>query len=91
MSKIPVLGKMLFSHNLIVYFGLVMTVILWVLIYKTSLGLKITAVGDHPKAAESVGINVIKVRYLSVLFSGVLIGVAVLSFLSPSLHPLEKG
>lgn len=76
LSKIPVLGKMLFSHNLIVYFGLVMTVILWVIIYKTSLGLKITAVGDHPKAAESVGIDVIKVRYASVLFSGVLMGVA---------------
>jgi len=76
LSKIPVLGKMLFSHNLIVYFGLVMTLILWVVIYKTSLGLKITAVGDHPKAAESVGIDVIKVRYASVLFSGVLMGIA---------------
>jgi ABC-type uncharacterized transport system permease subunit len=76
LSKIPVIGKMLFSQNIIVYFGLVMTVILWVVIYKTSLGLKITAVGDHPKAAESVGIDVIKVRYLAVLFSGILIGVA---------------
>lgn len=76
LSQIPVIGKMLFSHNIIVYFGFVMTLILWVVIYKTSLGLKITAVGDHPKAAESVGIDVIKVRYASVLFSGVLIGVA---------------
>jgi ABC-type uncharacterized transport system permease subunit len=76
LSKIPVIGKMLFSQNIIVYFGLIMTLILWVIIYKTSLGLKITAVGDHPKAAESVGIDVIKVRYGAVLFSGVLMGVA---------------
>jgi len=76
LSRLPLVGKMLFNHNLIVYFGLVMTFILWIVIYKTSLGLKITAVGDHPQAAESVGVDVLKIRYGSVLFSGVLIGVA---------------
>lgn len=76
LSQIPVLGRMLFSHNFIVYFGFIMVVVLWVVINKTSLGLKIIAVGDHPKAADSLGINVIKIRYWAVIFSGAMMGVA---------------
>lgn len=76
LSDIPVLGRMLFSHNFIVYFGFVMVGVLWIVINKTSLGLKIIAVGDHPKAADSLGINVIKIRYWAVIFSGVMMGVA---------------
>lgn len=76
LSRIPILGPMLFSHNILVYFGFVMVAVLWVVINKTSLGLKIIAVGDHPKAADSLGISVTRIRYMSVMFSGVMIGVA---------------
>jgi general nucleoside transport system permease protein len=81
LSAIPFIGPMLFSHNILVYFGFLMVILLWVIIKKTSLGLKIIAVGDHPHAADSVGINVIRVRFGAVLFSGAMIGVAG-SFLS---------
>ncbi|MEI7885556.1 MAG: ABC transporter permease [Clostridia bacterium] len=76
LSQIPVLGPMLFNHNIVVYFGLVMVVVLWFIINKTSLGLKLIAVGEHPKAADSLGIDVIKLRYLATLFSGIMIGIA---------------
>ena len=76
LSEIPILGRMLFNHNIIVYFGLVMVALLWFIINKTSLGLKLIAVGQHPKAADSLGIKVIKLRYLATIFSGVMIGIA---------------
>ena len=76
LSEIPILGRMLFNHNIIVYFGLVMVALLWFIINKTSLGLKLIAVGEHPKAADSLGIKVIKLRYLATIFSGVMIGIA---------------
>ncbi len=81
LSAIPVIGPMFFNHTFIVYFGFIMVAVLWIIIKKTSLGLKIIAVGDHPLAADSLGINVIRLRYLAVLFSGAMIGVAG-SFLS---------
>lgn len=76
LSKIPVIGPMLFQHNLIVYFSFVMVVLLWFIINKTSLGLMLIAAGEHPKAADSLGINVIRLRYLATLFSGIMIGIA---------------
>lgn len=76
LSDIPVLGPMLFEHNLIVYFGFIMIFVLWYIINKTSLGLKIIAAGEHPKAADSLGINVIRLRYMTTLFSGVMFGIA---------------
>lgn len=81
LSSIPFIGPMFFSHSIIVYFGFIMVGILWVLMRKTSLGLKIIAVGDHPHAADSLGISVTRVRYGAVFFSGAMIGVAG-SFLS---------
>ena len=76
LSRIPIIGPMLFNQNLIVYFGLIMVFVLWFIINKTSLGLKIIAVGEHPKAADSLGIDVIKLRYLVTLFSGAMIGIS---------------
>jgi simple sugar transport system permease protein len=76
LSDIPVLGPMLFEHNLIVYFGFIMILVLWFIINKTSLGLKIIAVGEHPKATDSLGIDVIRLRYMTTLLSGVMFGIA---------------
>ena len=81
LSKIPIIGTMIFEQNIIVYCALILTGVLWVVVYKTSLGFKITAVGDHPKAADSLGINVFQMQYIATLFSGVLMGIAG-SFLS---------
>ena len=76
LSDIPVIGDMLFDHNVLVYFGFVLIAVFWFIIYHSSLGLKITACGEHPKAADSLGISVIKIRYLTTLASGALLGLA---------------
>lgn len=76
LSDIPYLGPFLFRHNIIVYFALIMVVVLWFVLFKTSLGLKIIAVGENPKAAESYGIRVVLLRYCATLFSGMMLGIA---------------
>lgn len=76
LSDIPIIGPMLFNHNLIVYFGYAMVIIMWLVMNKSSLGIRIISVGEHPKAADSLGIKVNRIRYLAMLFSGVMIGIA---------------
>ena len=76
LSNIPVLGPLVFNHNIFVYFGLIMVVVLWFIVFKTSLGLKITSVGENPKATESYGVNVSLLRYCTTLFSGLMLGIA---------------
>ena len=75
LSKIPVLGIILFSHNIIVYLTYVLVLpFSWFVLEKTTFGLKIKAVGENPRAADSKGINVGLVRYLSVLIGGAYAG-----------------
>ncbi len=59
-----------------VYIALIVILAVWFLLYKTSFGLRLRACGEHPSAAASVGINVIKLRYFAVLASGLLAGLA---------------
>ena len=76
LSEIPIIGPMFFNQNIIVYFGLLMIPVLIFVMNKTAVGLKIIAVGEHPKAADSLGINVTLVRYAATLFSGAMMGIA---------------
>lgn len=71
-EKIPFLGEILSGQNLLTYLALIMVVVMHCFLYKTPLGLKIRAVGENQNAAESVGISVNKVRYISLAISGVL-------------------
>ena len=75
LSRIPVVGT-LFSWPLLVYFALLAVPIASFVLYKTNIGLKIRAVGDHPKACDTVGINVFRVRYSAIIFSGAMSGLA---------------
>lgn len=76
LADIPFVGPILFENNALVYIAFALVPISWWIIEKTSLGLKIKAVGQNPAAADSVGINVNRVRYFSVCLGAVLAGMA---------------
>ncbi len=69
---IPFIGEVISGHNLLTYLAFVVVVLVWFLIYKTPLGLKIRAVGESEKAAESVGINVIRIKILAFALTGII-------------------
>lgn len=76
LKDIPVIGKIFFtSVTPLGYLGIVTGVIGWFILFKTPFGLRMRAVGEHPVAAESVGINVYMYKYAGVLISGFLGGI----------------
>ena len=76
LSDIPVIGEVFFSQNILVYGAYLLVFIAWFVLNKTTLGLKIKAVGDSPQAADSLGVNVRQVRYFTVILGGILSGIA---------------
>ncbi len=76
LSDIPIIGEIFFNHNILVYGGYFMVFVAWFVLNKTTLGLKIKAVGDSPEAADSLGVSVSRVRYLAVAFGGIMSGSA---------------
>lgn len=65
---------MVFNQYATVYLAFVLVVLVWFILYKTKIGLRIRSVGEYPKAADTLGINVFKMRYLAVFLSGVFAG-----------------
>lgn len=76
LSKIPVLGEIFFSQNILVYLAFLLVPAAWFVLNKTTLGLKIRSVGENPEAADSLGVSVARVRYFTVILGGVLSGIA---------------
>ena len=76
LSKIPVAGDVLFNWSLPVYFSFICVPLCWFVLQRTNIGLKVRAVGEYPKACDTVGINVFRIRYGAVLFSGMMAGLA---------------
>jgi simple sugar transport system permease protein len=74
LSKIPVLGPIFFSQSIIVYLMYVVVAIIHIALFKSKWGLRTRSVGEHPTAAESVGIDVNKVRFRNVLIAGAVAG-----------------
>jgi general nucleoside transport system permease protein len=79
-SLIPVLGPLLFNQNIIVYLMYVAVVAVTIGLYRTRWGLRLRAVGEHPQAADTVGINVGRTRFWNVALAGVIVGVGGASF-----------
>ena len=85
LGKIPVIGDMFFQNTYITtYIGLAIFAISAFVINKTRFGLRLRACGEHPQAADAVGVNVYKIRYAGVFISGVLAGIGGLVFVIPT-------
>ena len=85
LGDIPVLGKLLFQNTYITTFlGFAILAVAWVVLYKTRFGLRLRSCGEHPQAADSVGINVYRMRYAGVMISGALAGIGGLVFVVPT-------
>ncbi|MQA02786.1 MAG: ABC transporter permease [Streptosporangiales bacterium] len=76
LGDLPLLGPLLFQANVIVYATYVLLVVLQLALFRTRWGLRTRAVGEHPKAADTVGINVLFVRYRNVILGGMVAGLA---------------
>lgn len=76
LSDIPFIGPIFFSNTYYTSFvAIIFAVVAWYVIYKTKFGLRLRSVGEHPMAADTMGINVTKMRYYGVLLSGALGGI----------------
>lgn len=73
-GDIPVLGPMFFDHNMFVYITFILVIALHLGLFYTRWGLRSRSVGEHPKAADTVGINVYRTRYRNVILGGVIAG-----------------
>lgn len=76
LTDLPILGPILFDQNLLVYGAFALVPLAWFVLNKTTFGLKIRAVGQNPEAADSLGISVARVRYMTVTLGGALSGLA---------------
>ena len=85
LGNIPLIGPFFFQKTYITtYLGFVILIVSWVVLYKTPFGLRLRSCGEHPQAADSVGINVYKMRYIGVMLSGALAGLGGLVFVVPT-------
>jgi len=76
LSRIPVLGPALFSQTAPVYLALLLVPLAHFLLFRTTIGLRVRAVGEYPRAADTVGIDVFKVRYATIIGGSMLAGIA---------------
>ncbi len=75
LSKIPIVGPVLFDQNIFIYLAAILLVVVNVGLFRTRWGLRVRSIGEHPRAAETVGLHVIRTRYANVIIGGALAGV----------------
>ena len=90
LSKIPILGPMLFENNIIIYLMILLVIVMHIMLFYTPWGLRTRAVGEHPKAADTLGVNVYLVRYVSVIIGGMIAGLGGAYFTIGSVGRFEE-
>ncbi|MCS7087498.1 MAG: ABC transporter permease [Thermoflexales bacterium] len=80
LSELPIVGRLLFSSDVVVYASYVLIVLTWVFFYRTRAGLTLRAIGEQPNAAFARGADVVRLRYLYTLIGGALMGIAGAAF-----------
>ncbi|RPI27947.1 MAG: ABC transporter permease [Chloroflexota bacterium] len=76
LADIPVFGEVLFNHNIMVYAAFLLVPITAWILDKTTFGLKVRACGQNPQAVDSLGVNVVQIRYITVTIGGLMAGLA---------------
>ncbi len=74
LSDAPIIGRIFFQHDVMVYITLLLVPLFYYLIFHTSIGLSIRSVGENPRVAETLGLNVTRIRYYSVMLGGAMAG-----------------
>ncbi|MBO4205527.1 ABC transporter permease [Micromonospora echinofusca] len=80
LSDIPVIGPALFRANIFLYLGLILVLVIHIALFRTRWGLRTRAVGEHPTAADTLGVKVLRLRYFNVLLAGLVAGVGGASY-----------
>lgn len=73
-KDIPLIGQVISGHSLLTYVAFLLVFLVWVLLYRTPLGLNIRSVGENPNAASSVGVSVVRIKYIVLMLGGILAG-----------------
>ncbi len=90
LSKIPVIGPVLFDQTVVVYLLFVVIAAVWFLLFRTRWGLRVRSVGEHPKAADTVGIKVLATRYRALILAGGIAGIGGSFFTVVSISSFNK-
>jgi ABC-type uncharacterized transport system permease subunit len=88
--KIPILGPVVFENNIIVYIMLILVAVTFVVLFYTRWGLRTRAVGEHPKAADTLGVRVYMTRYVNVILGGLVAGIGGAYFTIGSVGRFDK-
>ncbi|MFC4243471.1 ABC transporter permease [Gryllotalpicola reticulitermitis] len=90
LAEIPVLGPILFDQTIIIYLMYIAVIAVFIGMFKTRWGLRLRAVGEHPQAADTVGINVPRTRFWNVALAGAIVGVGGAYFTLGSVGPFSQ-
>ena len=90
LGKVPILGALFFDQSPIVWLALLLLVVIQVALFHTRWGLRTRAVGEHPKAADTLGIDVFRTRYVNVILGGVVAGLGGAYFTLGSVGRFDK-
>jgi len=74
-SSIPIIGPLFFEQRFIIYLLFILVIVIHIMLFYTRWGLRTIAVGEHPKAADTLGINVFRMRYINVILGGMVAGI----------------